>query len=281
MCMRINVSGIHRSMRKWARLRRLTAAAAGLALATLIAAAETAAPLSFEERLAALEAQVIALRMENEQLRRDMGVGEPARPPVVRPAGKEQTLTINGLVQVQAEFGDKGDSRGSADRIRLRRVRLGASGRFLHEFDFKVEGEYAGSSVVLTDGFFNWSRWSWASVKAGQFKTPFGYEFLASNPRRFTIERTLGTERLTLNRQVGVQASGDVFESRLGYTVGAFNGNGRNVTTNANETDTWTLGANWRMNGGDLKFQLNYNLVDVPPPTPLQKQLVLRTQVVF
>ena len=170
---------------------------------------------------------------------------------------------------------------GSADRIRLRRIRLGASGRFLHEFDFKVEGEYAGSSVVLTDGFFNWSRWSWASVKAGQFKTPFGYEFLASNSRRFTIERTLGTERLTLNRQVGVQASGDVFESRLGYTVGAFNGNGRNVTTNANETDTWTLGANWLMNGGDLKFQLNYNLVDVPPPTPLQKQLVLRTQVVF
>lgn len=190
---------------------------------------------SLENRLQTLEQEINRLKQENSSLRQELGLDGKAGLGLVRPAGKEPVLSVNGLVQVQGDFGDKGDSRGNAnDRFRLRRVRLGAAGRFLEDFDFKVEGEYVGSSVTMADGFLNFRRYTWANVKLGQFKTPFGYEFLAADPKLFTIERTLGSDRLTLNRQVGAQLSGDFFEKQLSYAVGVFNGNGLNTTTNDN-----------------------------------------------
>lgn len=197
-----------------------------------VLAAET---LTTDERLQALEQRLDKLQKENDTLRRELGADGKAGLVDVKPAGKEPVLTVNGLVQVQGDFGDKGDSRGNAnDRIRLRRVRLGAAGRFLEEFDFKVEGEYVGTSTTLTDAYINWNHFVWANVKAGQFKSPYGYEFLASDPKLYTIERTLGSDRLTLNRQVGVQVAGDFFEKQLSYAAGVFNGNGLNTTTNDN-----------------------------------------------
>ena len=214
----------------------------GLLALALSAQADEAA---VEARLKALETQVQSLQSENQQLRRELGLGGAASLTAVKPAGKEPVLTLNGLVQVQGEFGDKGDARfGSAnDRFFLRRARLGAAGRFLEEFDFKLEGEFANSlagsttaaSAALTDGYINWSHFTWANVRAGQFKTPFGYEFLAADPKLLTPERSLGTDRLTLNRQVGVQVAGDFFDKQLGYAVGAFNGNGANLSANDND----------------------------------------------
>ena len=365
---------------------------------------------STDERLQALEQRLDRLQKENASLRRELGLDGKSGLVDVKPAGKEPVLTINGLVQVQGDFGDKGDSRGNAnDRFRLRRVRFGAAGRFLEEFDFKVEGEYVGASTTLTDGFINWSRFSWANVKAGQFKSPYGYEFLAADPKLYTIERTLGSDRLTLNRQIGVQLAGDFFEKQLSYAAGVFNGNGLNTTTNDNgkflymgrvsgvpwqgklygqsakwsvgadgftskdtaltmasdfgfagslftgkrqgvgvdsqfsfggfdlwaeylrvtfkptdlkpaadfDADAWyvqasyfvlpktlqavlkydefepndkkagdvvgtcTLGVNWFLKGDDLKLQCNYLISDMPAPTKTQRQLQLRTQVIF
>lgn len=212
--------------------RRALALVAGLLVLTMpLKAAEA----TVDERLKALEERLEKVQKENATLRRELGLDGKASLVDVKPAGKEPVLTVNGLVQVQGDFGDKGDSRGSAnDRFRLRRVRLGAAGRFLEEFDFKVEGEYVGASTTLTDAFINWNHFTWANVKAGQFKSPFGYEFLAADPKLYTIERTLGTDRLTLNRQIGVQLAGDFFEKQLSYAAGVFNGSGLNTTTNDN-----------------------------------------------
>lgn len=94
----------------------------------------------------------------------------------------------------------------------------------------------------------------------GQFKTPFGFEQLFSDPRLITIERSLVNDRLTLSRQLGVQVGGDLLDKRLSYAAGVFNGNGAN--NNFNDDDsflstarlsgvlrqgkslTWSLGGN-------------------------------------
>lgn len=165
-----------------------------------------------------------------------------------KPAGKEPTLTIGGLLQVQADAGDRGDLRFSNDndRFYLRRARLNATGKFLEEFDFRLEGEFAGTlanttglRAQLTDAYITWNRYPAANVRFGQFKTPFGFEQLYGDPRLYTIERSLVNDRLTLSRQLGVQAAGDLFEKRLTYGVGAFNGNGAN--NNFNDDDHFLI----------------------------------------
>ncbi len=176
----------------------------------------------------------------------------------VKPAGREPTLSIGGLLQVQAELGDKGDARfGSEnDRIYLRRARLNATGKFLEEFDFRLEGEFAGTlantsslRAQLTDAYITWNRHSYANVRFGQFKTPFGFEQLYGDPRLFTLERTLVNDRLTLSRQLGIQVGGELLDRRLSYAVGAFNGNGAN--NNFNDDDRFLVtgrlaGVPWR-----------------------------------
>jgi len=161
----------------------------------------------------------------------------------VKPAGKEPSLTIGGFIQAQFDDGDKGDSRFANDngRFYLRRARLNASGRFLEEFDFKLELDLANSlsntsalRAQMTDGYITWNRYPAANIRVGQFKTPYGFEQLYSDTRLIAIERTLVNDRLTESRQVGAQVGGDLFEKRVSYAVGTFNGNGVNNNFNDN-----------------------------------------------
>jgi phosphate-selective porin len=182
---------------------------------------------------------------------------------VVKPAGKEPTITFGGLLQVQADVGDQGDNRfaNDNDRFYLRRARFNATGKFLEEFDFRLELDLAGSlsnttglRAQMTDGFINWNRFPAANVRAGQFKTPFGFEQLYGDPRLLTAERSLVNDRLTLGRQIGMQVGGDLLEKRVSYAVGAFNGNSVNNNFNDNDKFTWAgrlSGIPWQKGTGD------------------------------
>ena len=162
----------------------------------------------------------------------------------VKPAGKEPTLRVGGLLQAQAEFGDRLDSRwdNGNDRFFLRRARINAQGRFLEEFEFRFEADAAGTlssttglRLQLTDGYIDWKRYKAASVRVGQFKTPFGYEQLYPDPRLLTPERSLPSDRLTFSRQLGLQVGGELLDGRLSYAAGMFNGNGANNSGNDND----------------------------------------------
>lgn len=203
---------------------------------------------SVEERLQRLENELGALRKENQQLRSELGLEGRAGQTIVKPAGREPVLSVGGMLQAQADFGDKGDARFATDndRFYLRRARINLQGKFLEEFDFRIEGEFAGSlgeasgnRAQLTDAYINWNRYSFANVRVGQFKTPFGYEQLAADPKLFTIERSLPNDRLTVGRQIGVQVAGDVLDKKISYATGVFNGSGVNTSANDNEHFMW------------------------------------------
>jgi phosphate-selective porin len=199
---------------------------------------------SVDARLRRLEQEVLELRKENDQLRRDLGLEVTARQGDVKMAGKEESLQVGGMIQAQSEAGDRGDSRFSDGNSRtfLRRARVNLTGRFLEEFNFRTELELAGSlsnasgfRAQLTDAYINWNRFDSANVRIGQFKTPFGFEQLYLDPRLYTAERSLVSDRLTPGRQLGVQVGGEAYYERFNYSLGLFNGSGTNQNFNDND----------------------------------------------
>ncbi|MGI8967313.1 MAG: porin, partial [Limisphaerales bacterium] len=180
-----------------------------------------------------------------------------SKSPFVLPWGKESKLKLGGFIQGNAEGGDVSAFEGRLadgpnsvnNRLRLRRARINVTGEFLEHFDFKLEGDFEQGDGLSggrtgfsgTDLFLNWNQFPEANIKVGQYKAPFGLEQTTSDTVLFTPERTLVTGALTPERQVGVQLLGKPLanlgldkKDLLGYSVGVFNGNGRNTIVNDN-----------------------------------------------
>lgn len=221
-------------------------------------------------------------------------VKEEKKPVFVIAGASEIKLTLGGLLQIQHEAGDvfafegRFGSAAIDDRFRLRRARIQVTGEFAEQFDFKLEGEFEQSDVTLTvrdatgrtlasnstrtefgglDLWANWHQFSEFQIKVGQYKAPFGLEQISPDPKLFTAERSQVTSALTPERQVGIQIWGKPFthvfpdqKDLLTYSVGMFNGNGRNITVNDNdqymyagriELQPWT----GKVGGKDLWFR--------------------------
>ncbi|HKO59171.1 MAG TPA: porin [Thermoanaerobaculia bacterium] len=255
-----------------------------------------------EARLRRLEDEVASLKKENEQLRRDLGLEVVARQADIKMAGRSEAVQLGGLIQAQTDAGDRGDSRFSDanSRVFLRRARMNVSGRFLEEFNFRAELEFAGSlanatgfGAQLTDAYVNWNRFDSANVRVGQFKTPFGFEQLYADPRLYTAERTLVSDRLAPGRQIGIQVGGEAYYERFNYALGLFNGSGTNQNFNDNnkfmaaarvsvvpfsgrlldEQSRWSLGADgFRTTDASLALPAEFG-VDSTPATPARDNI--------
>ena len=179
------------------------------------------------------------------------------KPPVdVHPGGSEFKLTLGGYVQMNFEGGDVSAFEGRfgenalKDRFRLRRARITLTGEYAEQFDFKVEGDFEQSDGLSTatrtgfsgtDIFINWHGVPEANVRVGQFKSPFGLEWLSADTAIYTIERSLPTGALTQERQIGAMIWGKPLTNILPdhkdlvtYYAGMFNGNNRNFNNNDN-----------------------------------------------
>jgi phosphate-selective porin len=186
-----------------------------------------------------------------------------APPEYIVPAAHETRFYLGGYVQINAEFGDVSAYQGQwkespaqpssqNDRFRLRRARIGAWGDISPDFDFKIMGDFGQGDGVSssrsdfsgTDIFINWHTFPEFNIKLGQFDTPFGMEqFCIPDMMTLTPERSAVTEALRPERQIGVMVWGNPFANILPehknlvtYYLGVFNGNGRNITANDNDS---------------------------------------------
>jgi phosphate-selective porin O/P len=126
----------------------------------------------------------------------------------------------------------------------INRARLGAAGAVAGDVTWRIQGEFrTGSvgtgkaSVSLQDAYVRWSHDAFG-VQAGQFKTPFTREFITSLAAVETADRSTVVDSLAPKRDIGVMADYAMGE-RATVSVGLFNGEGQNVTSN---TDSSALG---------------------------------------
>lgn len=150
---------------------------------------------------------------------------------------------------MQARFLSQQEA-GKADGLDIRRARLDARGTVTKRWEYKLQGELAGSPKLL-DASISYKYNEWLKLSAGQLKVPFSAENLTSSSKLVSIDRSQVVEALAARskdvigsqsgRDLGIQASGSLF--RVGdryavdYAVGGFNGAGINTGDNNEAKD--------------------------------------------
>lgn len=149
---------------------------------------------------------------------------------VKSPDGLE--LKVRGLVQADGRFFVGDDATPQNDTFLFRRIRPTLEGTWGSLVGFRLTPEFAGDSATIVDAYVDLKFDPRATVRIGKVKGPVGLERLQSGGSIAFVERGFPTE-LAPNRDLGVQLQGELFDTRLSYVVGAYNGapDGRDAAT--------------------------------------------------
>jgi hypothetical protein len=164
----------------------------------------------------------------------------------------------SGYIQARETYRD-----GVGLTASINRARLTAAGSAAEDVTWRVQGEFrTGSvgtgkaSVSLQDAYVRY-RPGALGVQAGQFKTPFTREFITSLADVETADRAVAVDSFAPKRDIGIMADYD-FGGAMAM-LGVFNGEGQNLTANADSSLLLVA----RATGQPLPFlSLGANLAD-------------------
>jgi phosphate-selective porin OprO/OprP len=132
-------------------------------------------------------------------------------------------LQIGLLLHADGRFALNDEDDHVVDTFALRRVRPYLRGRVARHFEFYLNPDFAGGTLVVQDAYVD-TRFSPAFVvRLGKAKAPFGLERLVPVASILFFERALPTA-LVPNRDVGVQVLGDLPGGYISYAAGVMNG---------------------------------------------------------
>jgi len=158
-----------------------------------------------------------------------------------------------------------GDSASSFEPRRLR-MKIGGHGfqpwlKYYFELDMQpardVEDSSSSASARIIDYRIDIAKWDWGGVRLGQWKVDLNRERVDSSGRQQFVERSIVNRVFTVDRQVGVQLRGRLFEGTsadLNYYAGIFNGEGRGVVNN-NGDHLYMGRLQWNFNGRELAWK--------------------------
>jgi phosphate-selective porin OprO/OprP len=138
---------------------------------------------------------------------------------------EEFRLQIHVLSQVEARVWGNGGQVPPNSGFFFPRQRFFFNGRITRPIEYVFSINRGLNSLDLLDAFLNFHPDDRFQVRFGRYMTPLTYDQFAIRPMWLaTPERSLYTTNFGLNRQIGLMAWGFLFDHRLDYAVGAFNG---------------------------------------------------------
>lgn len=229
-------------MRNTIPFRPLARALLALSLAlTAARGADTTELQALRDQIRALEQKLLVLERKQELKDEAAAAAAPSTPKItvndkgvtLASADAANALRLRGLVQLDSRlfFGDGGGVTNNA--FVLRRARLITEGQFAKNYSVQLVSEFGGSSVSILDANLNLFLSKGLQFRVGKFKSPVGLEQLQSDSWTFFNERSIASN-LVPNRDLGIQAWGDLADNRVSYAVGVFNG----VADAASSTNT-------------------------------------------
>ena len=164
-------------------------------------------------------------------------------------ADGKNKIKLKALAQIDYRaFTSDGNDPNNTSGFDFRRIRPQIEGTVGGIYDFKFSpefgenktgtgtantGTFKGDSGIV-DAYVDARFKPWFQVQAGKFKPNVGLERLQSAANTKFIERSFVSNSILPNRDLGVSVHGKVFDDKLEYAFGVFNGvadGGDNVTT--------------------------------------------------
>jgi hypothetical protein len=133
------------------------------------------------------------------------------------------------LGQFSAQVNNNSGSTNSNYSFHL--IRAYISGSAGEKFKYSFQGDFT-SSFTLEDLKFSYLYSDNLRLDAGQFKAPFGNEYMRHDANLTFINRSSAASALGTFRQQGVQAKYSLGDKRVSLTAGYFGGSGLNSHDN-------------------------------------------------
>ena len=155
---------------------------------------------------------------------------------VIKSADGAFQLKVRAYAQADGRFFPGGAPTLGTSTFLLRRARSITDVTLWKYFALRLAPDFGQGKVVLFDAYLDFRPVAQFGLRAGKARPPTGLErFQSATDIRF-VERGLPTN-LVPNRDVGLQAIGDLARGHLSYAVGVFNGvpdlgNGNGDVTN-------------------------------------------------
>ena len=185
-----------------------------------------------KEHIEALDQKVKILERDKE-LEQEASEAKAATAPKISIGGDGFNLSsakgdfavqLKGVLQVDSRTFFNEPGIVGNDSMLLRRVRPILQGTVFRDFDFLFVPDFAPTAgPTIFDAYLNYRYSPALQFQAGKFKVPVGLEQLQADRDTLFNERALVTG-LVPNRDVGFELHGDLFDGRVSYAAGIFNG---------------------------------------------------------
>jgi len=159
----------------------------------------------------------------------------------------------------------KADSQSTFENRRLR-MKIGGHGYrpwlgYYFEVDLQPSRDPDDASTSASARVIDWritaSKYEALGIRVGQWKVEHNRERVDSSGRQQFVERSIVNRIFTIDRQVGVQLRGHLFEKThadMRYWAGVYTGEGRGVR-NPDDRMMYAGRLQWNFLGRDLKFR--------------------------
>ncbi len=150
----------------------------------------------------------------------------------------EFRLQLHYESQIEARIWDPSHLTTANSGIYLPRQRIFFRGNITRPLEYEISINRGLNSINLLNAYANLHLDDRFEIRVGRYLTPVGYDqYAISNYWMPTPERSVFTTNVGLNRQIGAMAWGYLFDKRLDYAAGFFNGsrNSFNVFNNSKD----------------------------------------------
>jgi phosphate-selective porin OprO/OprP len=177
----------------------------------------------------------------------DTKVPSPKRLPLIGSFGpgfqfqtedEEYRLLVHYESQIEARVWSRGEQSPANSGFFLPRQRIFFTGNITKPIEYEFSINRGFGNLNLLNAYINVHFDDRFELRFGRFFTPLPYDqYAISNYWLPTPERSVFTTNLSLNRQFGLMGWGYLFDKRLDYAAGIFNGSRNSFESLTNGVD--------------------------------------------